>query len=132
MPLVRVNNWGLPEQTLEALVTSLPEIVADALSGQLMTDSALSMNDIEVVVHRGDPLDIHGGADFGINIEVMHFPEREAKLPRAKLEIKKAVLEIVEGHTGYVWITLPPADFVEIHSTDTVGEVEQELLSLGE
>jgi hypothetical protein len=47
------------------------------------------------------------------------------------LEIKKGVLGSVQGHVGYVWITLSPAAFAEIYDFDTVREVEAELSSLG-
>lgn len=115
MPLVRVVSWNLPEERLVALVSALPDIVSNALSvGDVGHDGFLSMNDIEVVVRRGDPLDIHGDADFGINVEAMYFEERKKMLPSAKETIKAEVLELVSGYAGYVWITLPVADFVEI------------------
>ena len=132
MPLVRVDNWGLRDPELLRLVRSLSEIVADALSvGGVGHGGLLSMNDIEVVVRHGLAIDIHGKADYGISIEAMHFPEREEKLPRAVLEIKKGVLENGGlGYTGYVWITLVPAEFGEINDFDTVGDVERELKAL--
>jgi hypothetical protein len=116
MPLVKVDNWGLPEEKLAVLVNSLPEIVSYALKvGGLGCEGFLTKDDIEVVVRRGDPLDIHGEREFGINIEAAHFPEREERLPTAILQIKREVLDIVRGHNGYVWVTLPVADFAEIH-----------------
>ena len=97
-------------------MNSLPEIVADALSKTTLSENALSMNDIEVVVHRGDPLDIHGGNDYGVSVEAKWFQEREERSPIATDQIKRGILPLVRGYQGYVWITLPPAAFVEIHS----------------
>ena len=92
-----LNDWG---------VTPHSDWVPDSTTAEWVEEN-----------YWGGPDNALPGTSFGGNefdVEAMYFEERKKMLSSAKETIKAEVLELVSGYAGYVWITLPVADFVEI------------------
>ncbi|OHA63544.1 MAG: hypothetical protein A2842_01845 [Candidatus Wildermuthbacteria bacterium RIFCSPHIGHO2_01_FULL_48_25] len=116
MPLVEVRYKGdrVSGGHIRNLVRNvLPLEVAKALHIEEHSDAHLVPGDIEVWVNTTGGFDVQA-QDVAIVIHATDFEPRRARLKVATAQVAAAVKEALPlGLTGYVWILLSPAEFVE-------------------
>jgi len=115
MPLVKIQHWSLTPTTMGNLAKSLPEIVSRALNIESVPEAHLTPNDIEVLFVQGSVDDVHQDFYFGVEVEAMHFPEREQHKDAITATIASELEGVVEPfYKFYVWLTLPIAGYAEV------------------
>ena len=122
MPLiyVRRDEKIIRDDMIRALVSALPEIIADALTVP-NSDGVLTRDDIEIRVSGIGPFDV-STKDLEVIIFAGDYPERKADLDQRKEKIIEGIKSLsspggmIETISGFVWIVLSPNSFGEFEA----------------